>query len=200
MSLLIRSQCLRFDSYIDLFSCIIIGCTAIFFSSCSGSYNATLTPGYSFRVFDTVAVSYIDYAEPAVSDSVTNILQQYLFTCANLKFVSAQSFESLLQANGLTIPKRLTREFLLRLRHISAARYLLIGNVTLWKRSYMALTPKKSNVGIVLSLYDLDNGEPVWFVSGESESDFTGLLASSPEFLCRTVIRNMIKEVNGFCN
>jgi hypothetical protein len=173
--------------------------TACFLVACSGSYNATLTPGYTYRVSGIVAVMRIDYPDPAAADSVTNVLEEHLSTCDRVRLIPARSVDSLLHLHEVTIPRAFTIPYLRELYEITGANYLLTGTITFWKRSNFGIASRTSNVGLVLSLYDLFNGKTVWVVSGEDESKLPGIFAERPEWICRQVIRKMLNETEGFC-
>jgi hypothetical protein len=166
---------------------------------CAGSFQSTVTSGYQPPAGEEIAVSFLDHPDINVSNKATAVLENELRECNLNNFISADETEDIFQKNNITIPRRLTTNFVKGLKEVLDAKYFLTSGVTIWKEGSAGFPIASSTeVGASLTMYDLDNGEVVWSISGE-ESGSSSILAEAPESKAEAVFESMLEEWEGFC-
>ncbi|MDR3611034.1 MAG: hypothetical protein P4L27_10755 [Ignavibacteriaceae bacterium] len=172
---------------------------SIFIIGCAGSYKSSVTPGYDPPKSTEIAIIYLDYPDVNISSIATKVLQENLKRCRLYDFLSAEKTEDLLQKNNITIPKRFTKTFIQNLKGLLNVKYLLTGGVTMWKEGSAGYPIASSTeFGASLTMYDLESGEVVWAVSGESTGG-SGIFSDPPDAKAYEVFRGMLKKWDGFC-
>lgn len=113
--------------------------------------------------------------------------------------MTAEETMKLLEENEVDIPRRLTPSFVTSLKDILPKKYLMTGGVSIWKKGSVGWpAASATDVSISLTMYDIENGEVVWAVSGQEEGA-SGILAEKPEEKAKIVLEKMIKKWPEFC-
>lgn len=172
---------------------------SILLIGCAGSYQSSVAPGYEPPASNQIAVTYLDHPDINISSSATKVLEANLNTCKLTECLSAERTEEIFQKNNISLPKRMTKEYVKKLKETLNVKFLLTGGVTIWKKGSVGFPVASSTeFGASLTMYDLETGEVVWSVSGE-ETGGSGIFAESPESRAKQVFLAMLKKWDGFC-
>ncbi len=172
---------------------------AFLVAGCAGSFTSQVSPDYRPPLGKEIAITYLDHADLSIANAATSVLENELKACQLNDFVPAEQTNNLLQKNKIELPRRLSESFLLSLRDIIPARYLLTGGVSIWKKGGPGFPMASSTeVSASFTMYDLTTGRVVWTVSGQEEGA-DGIFAEDPATKAKVVFRTMLKKWEGFC-
>lgn len=173
--------------------------TAVFYS-CAGTFTSNVTPGYETPPPGSeIAITYLDHADVNISNTATEVLINQLLKCKIYNFMKADSVDAILQKNNISIPRRLNETFLKNIHQVIPKKFLLTGGITKWNKGSIGFPVAKSTeVGISLTMYDLETGKVVWTVSGE-ESGGSGIFSDSPESKSEVVIGKILRKWKELC-
>ena len=177
----------------------LIALSVLFLMSCAGGYKVQITPGYEPPEGKEIAVFYLDHPDVTIANSATAVLEKTLDYCSKINYINAAITDSIFQANDIHLPRRLSKNYLTSLREFLPTKYLLTGGVIKWIKGSIGFPVASSTeVAISLTLYDIENGEVVWTVSGD-EIGMAGIFAESPEDKAEWVFSRMLHKWDGFC-
>ncbi|MBI1804620.1 MAG: hypothetical protein HY033_11110 [Ignavibacteriae bacterium] len=182
---------------------LIFSIVTTFLFGCSGVYKSTLTPGHEIPQGHDLAVSYLDHPDVTVSNKATEVLESELRKCNKNDFIEARIVDSILSKHNITIPRRITSDFIKSLKNVIPTKYLLTGGVSIWVKGSVGSFPfgTNSNTQIAASftIYDLASGEVVWTVSGQDEGA-SGIFSEDPARKAPSVFKQMLKKWEKFCS
>jgi hypothetical protein len=170
-------------------------------SSCASPYISKITSGYNAPKQEEIAVMYADYADQNVSASATQAIERALTGCKK-QVVKADNIESAMQKNKIQVPRRMNADFIKSLRSATKAKYVLTSGVTKWQEGTVVLfdaSKGRTAVEFGFSLWDIDNGEVVYTVSGGNQSSSGGVFAPKVGEFAEAIIKEMFQQWSGFC-
>ena len=178
---------------------IILILTLILMGCGAGSYQSKVKSDFEPPKAKDIAVMYLDHPDINISNIATKFLEKELKNCQVIGFIPAVRTDSMLQGNNISIPRRFTKDFALKLKNILNVNYLLTGGITIWKEGAPGFPVASSTeVGASLTMYDLNTGKVVWTVSGE-ETGWGGIFAEKPKSKAEDIFQGMLSEWEGFC-
>lgn len=170
------------------------------FVGCAGNFTSQVTPGFVVPTSDRIAVSYLDHANTNISNSATAILESQLERCQQTNLIKAAEVDSILRANKIEFPRRISEDFVRSLKPVLNAKYLLTGGVLIWTQGAPGFPmATATDVSATFSMYDLETGKVAWSVTGQ-EKGADGIFAEKPEQKAKVVFSQMLRKWQGFCN
>ena len=169
------------------------------FVGCAGNFTSQVTPGTVVPTTERIAVTYLDHANTNVSNAATAILEGQLERCKQNNLIKSAEVDSVLRANKIEIPRRISEDFVRSLKPYLNAKYLLTGGVLVWTQGAPGFPmATATDVSATFSLYDLETGKVVWSVTGQ-EKGGDGIFAEKPEQKAKVVFFQMLRKWKGFC-
>jgi hypothetical protein len=173
----------------------------LFLNSCSSPYIAKITTGYSVPKQEEIAIMYADNADQNVSTLATQAIERSLTSCKK-QITKAEQLEVAMQKSKIQVPRRMTADFIKSLRSVTKAKYLLTSGVTKWQEGAVVVFDEakaRTSVELGFTLWDIDNGEVVFTVSGGNSSFSMGLLAPKVGEYAEQITKEMFQQWSGFC-
>lgn len=178
---------------------LLLSSLSLLFFSCAGHFKATVKQGSTKPTGENLAITYLDHPDINISNMATSILEDLLKKCDLNLFTPAAKTDEIFQTNNITIPRRLTQNFVKSLKDILQVKYVFVGAVTYWDEGSVGFPVASSTeVGASFSIYELETGDVIWTVTGQEEGA-AGIFAESPETKARSVFLTMLKKWPGFC-
>lgn len=173
---------------------------SLFVSSCASPYISKISSGYNAPKQEQIAIMYTDNADQNVSTAATQATERALTSCKK-QIVKAEQLETAMQKNKIQVPRRMTADFIKSLRNVTQAKYLLTSGVTKWQEGMIGFDVAKgrTEVEFGFTLWDIDNGEVVYTVSGSNRSSSGGIMAPKVGDFAEAIVKDMFQQWSGFC-
>jgi hypothetical protein len=175
---------------------------SLLITSCASPYISKITSGYTVPKQEEIATMYADNADQNISTAATQAIERTFLSCKK-QIMKAEQLESAMQKSKIQVPRRMTTDFIKSLRSVTKAKYLLTSGVTKWQEGAVVLgfdaSKGRTEVELGFTLWNIDNGDVVFTVSGSNRSNSGGVFASKVGDFAEQIIKEMFQQWSGFC-